>query len=213
MSLMSAGTVGGGGVSQSPRNGTVLSSTRSLRFCVLLPLVSGNRFTSERARENDIWTWAGQPPPVVFCRGAPPGAVGRDAPAVQRPPPPLAVWGGGGGGAAVECFGGTNWPIATDCPALGPSPFTSGGAPRPLTPPVSFLSLLGLSFPLYFPFFPPPGGGGWHKALVSGCLPLAAPIGLSLSPLLILTLCGSERVLVVCVGGGGGWGGGGGVVL
>ena len=39
------------------------------------------------------------------------------------------------------------------------------------------------------------GGGGWHKAWVSGCLPLAAPIGLS--PLLILTLCGSERVLVV----------------
>ena len=41
-----------------------------------------------------------------------------------------------------------------------------------------------------------PGGGGvWHKASVFGCLPLAAPIGLS--PLLILTLCGSERVLVV----------------
>ena len=39
------------------------------------------------------------------------------------------------------------------------------------------------------------GGGGWHKASVFGCLPLAAPIGLS--PLLILTLCGSERVLVV----------------
>ena len=39
------------------------------------------------------------------------------------------------------------------------------------------------------------GGGGWHKASVSGCLPLAAPIGLS--PLLILTLCGPERVLVV----------------
>ena len=55
------------------------------------------------------------------------------------------------------------------------------------------------------------------------CLPLAAPIGLS--PLHILTLCGSERVLVVsteplddlsCLttpgvgrpkGGGGGWGG------
>ena len=34
-----------------------------------------------------------------------------------------------------------------------------------------------------------------HKASVSDCLPLAAPIGLS--PLLILTLCGSERVLVV----------------
>ena len=39
------------------------------------------------------------------------------------------------------------------------------------------------------------GGGGWHKASVSDNLPLAAPIGLS--PLLILTLCGSERVLVV----------------
>ena len=39
------------------------------------------------------------------------------------------------------------------------------------------------------------GGGGWHKASVSDCLPLAAPLGLS--PLLILTLCGPERVLVV----------------
>ena len=38
------------------------------------------------------------------------------------------------------------------------------------------------------------GGGVWHKASVSD-LPLGAPIGLS--PLLILTLCGSERVLVV----------------
>ena len=37
--------------------------------------------------------------------------------------------------------------------------------------------------------------GVWHKASVSDCLPLAAPIGLS--PLLILTLCGSERALVV----------------
>ena len=44
------------------------------------------------------------------------------------------------------------------------------------------------------------GGGGWHKASGLGCLPLAAPIGLSpiaLSPLPVLTLCGSERVLVV----------------
>ena len=39
------------------------------------------------------------------------------------------------------------------------------------------------------------GVGVWHKASVSGCFPLAAPIGLS--PLLILTLCGAERVLVV----------------
>ena len=33
------------------------------------------------------------------------------------------------------------------------------------------------------------GGGGWHKASVSGCLSLAAPN--SLSPLPMLTLCGS----------------------
>ena len=39
------------------------------------------------------------------------------------------------------------------------------------------------------------GGGGWHKASVLGCLPLAVSIGLS--PLLVLTLRGSERVLVV----------------
>ena len=39
------------------------------------------------------------------------------------------------------------------------------------------------------------GGEGWHKASVSDCLPLAAPIGLS--PLPILTLCGPEGVLVV----------------
>ena len=43
------------------------------------------------------------------------------------------------------------------------------------------------------------GGAGWHKASVLDCLLLAAPVGLS--PLLILTLYGSERVLVV--GGGG----------
>ena len=36
---------------------------------------------------------------------------------------------------------------------------------------------------------------GYGQASVFGCLPLAVPIGLS--PLLILTLCGSERVLVV----------------
>ena len=46
------------------------------------------------------------------------------------------------------------------------------------------------------------GVGGWHEASISICLPLAVPIGLS--PLLILTLCGPERVLVVCGEGGGG---------
>ena len=39
------------------------------------------------------------------------------------------------------------------------------------------------------------GGGGLHKASVSDCLPSAVPSGLS--RLLILTLCGPERVLVV----------------
>ena len=38
-------------------------------------------------------------------------------------------------------------------------------------------------------------GGFWHEASASDCLPLAAAIGLS--PLLILTLCGPERVLVL----------------
>ena len=45
--------------------------------------------------------------------------------------------------------------------------------------------------------------GGLAQGLsVSDCVPLAAPIGLS--PLLILTLCGPERVLLVSNGGGGG---------
>ena len=42
---------------------------------------------------------------------------------------------------------------------------------------------------------------GLCRMVCSG-VPLAVPIGLS--PLLILTLCGSERVLVVSTGGGGG---------
>ena len=44
-------------------------------------------------------------------------------------------------------------------------------------------------------------GGVEHKAMVLVCLPLMAPIGLS--PLHILTLCGSERLLVVSTRGGG----------
>ena len=50
--------------------------------------------------------------------------------------------------------------------------------------------------PNKFPQITEEGGGGvWHKASVSDCLPLVVPIGLSL--LLILTLCGPEHVLVV----------------
>ena len=45
--------------------------------------------------------------------------------------------------------------------------------------------------------FSPAGGGGgsWHEAMWFVFLSLAAPIGLS--PVFILTLCGSERRLVV----------------
>ena len=53
----------------------------------------------------------------------------------------------------------------------------------------------GMFLPPQQHFYPLRGGLGWHKASVSDCLPLAAPIGLS--PLLILTLRGSGRVLVV----------------
>ena len=62
--------------------------------------------------------------------------------------------------------------------------------------------------PAFFYVYPPPPcnlppfvTAGWHKASGSDCLPLAAPIGLP--PLLILTLRGPERVLVVSRGGGG----------
>ena len=53
---------------------------------------------------------------------------------------------------------------------------------------------------LFLHLFQPPSrhgwrGGGWPRASVSDCLPLAVPIGLL--PLLIVTPCGPERVLVV----------------
>ena len=72
--------------------------------------------------------------------------------------------------------------------------------PRPFPTPSShtFLRLLHTHLPCHShtkpPLDPGPGGGGgWHKASALGCLPLAAPIGLS--PLLIPTLCGPERVV------------------
>ena len=48
--------------------------------------------------------------------------------------------------------GGAYRPIATRYPSLGPFPSISGGAHRPLTTHASFLCLLALLFPLYFPF-------------------------------------------------------------
>ena len=59
----------------------------------------------------------------------------------------------------------------------------------PLAPSISYAFAGHMTVP------PHGGGGGWHKASVSDCLPLAASIGPS--PLLILTLCGPERVLVL----------------
>ena len=82
----------------------------------------------------------------------------------------------------------------------------------PLTSPVGFLSWRGRQHP-HNPYTGLLlGGGEWHKASELGCVPLAAPIGLS--PLHILTLCGAERVLVVSMeplddlSWGLGWGGG-----
>ena len=61
-----------------------------------------------------------------------------------------------------------------------------------------FVRRLGrLVFPVLFGPRDGLRGGGWHKASVFGCLPLAAPIGPSL--LLVLTLRGPERVSVVVV--------------
>ena len=77
---------------------------------------------------------------------------------------------GGGEGLAQGHWGWQRWYDARACYGLqmaapiGRSPLTAlplnplppigGGAHRPLTPPVPSLSLLGLSFPLYFPFLP-----------------------------------------------------------
>ena len=138
------------------------------------------------------------------------------------------------------------WRVALVCSGrrqLADRHFRRRWCPSASHRPVPFLFPLGLSCPLYLPFlslgrlcqrsprtFPVSllcagstrrlGGRGWHKASVSDCLPLVAPIGLS--PPLILTFCGSERVLVVsteppddlsCLTTPGvgcrGWGGGG----
>ena len=57
-----------------------------------------------------------------------------------------------GGGVAPLLPAEVEWPLATYCPSLGPSPSIGGGTHRPLTAPVPFLCLLGLSLPLYFAF-------------------------------------------------------------
>ena len=70
--------------------------------------------------------------------------------------------------------GGEGWHKASVFGCLRRRAWARARAPRPVT---------GIT------------GWGWHKASVSDCVPLAAPM--CLSPLLILTLCGPERVLVV----------------
>ena len=102
-----------------------------------------------------------------------------------------SLWGTGWGGRGA----GVGWQLAGQCThrgggggvrtsgrqrlGIGWAPWRGGGTPLPMHP----------------------WGRVWHKALVSDCLPLAAPIGLS--PLLILTLCGPERGCVNGVGGRG----------
>ena len=94
--------------------------------------------------------------------------------------------------AASRALGSQRWPYPSGCPSVA-----SGGLPLRTIAPVHNTPRLRCHAARL-------GGGGGvgHKASVLSCLPLAAPI--SLSPLLILTLCGPERVLVVSTRGGGG---------
>ena len=106
------------------------------------------------------------------------GCPRHQGPAVEgrtRSPQGAVLWGRGGVGAFVcSCAGGRG-----------------GCQSSPSRPPRTH----NWTTPSRTLLQPGPGAGGWHKASVSDCLPLATPIGLS--PLLILTLRGPERVLVV----------------
>ena len=100
--------------------------------------------------------------------------------------------GGGGGGDGVAPSSSAPAPDLSTTDSVnainGIAPFTQTTRSRKFTCNAIGASAVGPNKTVQ-------GGGGWHKASVSDCVPLAAPIGLS--PLLILTLCGPERVLVV----------------
>ena len=94
--------------------------------------------------------------PLGTARGSGTRQRVGEAQAAWGPPPLQApvVQGGGGvrPGSVAVCS--ANWPLATYCLSLGPSPSIGGGAHRPLTalcPPSPSLAYL-LLLPLYFPF-------------------------------------------------------------
>ena len=111
------------------------------------------------------------------------------------PSPPMHSWGGGDSGMGDGARGRPRIVLRhhrRSCAPDHPSQRMTSEVPHPRGRP-------GPTAPLKSPLPPPHaqsgGGGGWHKASVSECLPLAVPIGLS--PRLILTLCGPKRVLIV----------------
>ena len=93
---------------------------------------------------------------------------------------------------AYNASPGNLWCITPVRTGVTSTAIHSGSTPAPplQSPPVAHDSLPSPSDGL-----PPGGGGVGTMPRVFDCLPLAAPIGLS--PLLILILCGPERVLVV----------------
>ena len=132
------------------------------------------------------------------------GTPCRCCPGPLRPICPRTAWplrtgGGGGCGGAMPMPGG-HPPGLCSAPSDGGLPRAHGGGGGGWSP-VHGPSCGALTWGAHTRggsagrLLSGGGGGGWHKASVSDCLPLATPIGLS--PPLILTLCGSERVLVV----------------
>ena len=137
---------------------------------------------------------AGSPPPppglgeVEGCSGPPPRVSGWESAAKRLETP----------GACLSPLAPTSttaapWGIGED---LEPQALAGHGQPRSLRWSTLSMERVGVGSRSDRQRDSGGGGGGvGYKASVSICVPLAAPIGLS--PLLILTLCGPERVLVV----------------
>ena len=96
---------------------------------------------------------------LLFFGLCPPPPLGRGGGILptKQWPGARALWGGSGvtrWRVSWSAAGGANWPTATDCPSLGPSPSVGGGAHRPLTtvcPSCPSLAYLSVSTSLSFP--------------------------------------------------------------